>query len=146
MTYICNNSKAVTIPITCQSNHKWLVGENSTCPAKSKNITSQHILYNNSLSFHLRNDTTENESKLEKENSTDKWTSITKSNPMNADKSAGTKYLFLVVIPVSIFLIVLLATFAMISLVFSCTQVLDAYNENSEMILFLCIFSRCFER
>ena len=128
MTYICNNSKVVKIPITCQSNHEWLVAENSTCPAKSKNITSQYILYNNSLYFHPGNDTRENESKLEKENSTDKWTSIIKSNQMNAAKSAGTNYRFLVVIPVSVFLIVLLATFTMISLVFSCTQVLDAYS------------------
>ena len=42
LTYTCNNSEVVTMPITCQSNHEWLVAENTTCPAISKNFTSQY--------------------------------------------------------------------------------------------------------
>ena len=129
LTYTCNNSEAVTIPITCQSNHEWLVAENTSCAAKSKNFTSQHILYNNSLNYHLGNNTAEeNESKQEKETSTDKWASIRESNEMDVN-SGGMHYLFIIAIPACIFLLVLLAGFAMIIIVLSCTQVSNAYNK-----------------
>ena len=80
-----------------------------------------------SLYFHLGNNTAEeNESKQEKETSTHEQISIRESNEMKVT-SSGMYYLFIVVIPACVFLLVLLAVFATIILV-SCTQVSRAYN------------------
>ena len=80
-----------------------------------------------SIFFHLGdNKAEENESKQEKETSTDEQISIRESNEMNVN-SGGMDYLFIIVIPACVFLLVLLAVFAMIILV-SCTQVSNAYN------------------
>ena len=127
LTYACDNSEAVTIPIICQSNHEWLVAENTSCPANSKNFTL-HNTHKYSLYFQLGNNTAEeNESKQEKETSTDKWASIRESNEMDVN-SGGKHYLFIIVIPACVFLLVLLAVFAMIIIVLSCMQVSNAYN------------------
>ena len=70
-----------------------------------------------SLCFHLGNNTAEeNESKQENETSTDIWASIRESNEMDVN-SGGMHYLFIIVIPACVFLLVLLAVFAMIILV-----------------------------
>ena len=81
----------------------------------------------NSLYFHIGNNAAkENESKQEKQTSTDEQISIRESNEMNVT-SGGMHYLFIVVIPACVFFLVLLAVFAMIILV-SCTQVSKPYN------------------